>query len=113
MNDMTVCIPLNADGTIHDRLGQANTVALCHVRDGEVTDWTEHVVEWDTTYGVDVLGVHHPRVIRFLQGNNVTAVVADNVCDIMQSTLPALGIEVHAHVTGDARTAVKHQVFAA
>ena len=31
MNDMTVCIPLNADGTIHDRLGQANTVAICHV----------------------------------------------------------------------------------
>jgi predicted Fe-Mo cluster-binding NifX family protein len=105
MKDMTVCIPLNADGTIHDRLGQANKVAICHVHDGAVTDWTEHVVEWDTTYGVDVLGVHHPRVIRFLQGNNVNVVVADNVCDIMQSTLPTLGIEVRMHVTGDARQA--------
>jgi predicted Fe-Mo cluster-binding NifX family protein len=113
MNDMTVCIPLNADGTIHDRLGQAHTVALCHVVDGQVTDWTEHVVDWDTTYGVDVLGVHHPRVIRFLQGNSVNAVVADNVCDIMKSTLPTLGITVRSGVTGDAREALTAVSFAA
>lgn len=113
MNDMTVCIPLNSDGTIHDRLGQANVVAICHVHDGQVSDWTEHVVEWDTTYGVDVLGVHHPRVIRFLQSNDVDTVVANNVCDIMQSTLPTLGITVHTDVTGDARTAVTAMVVAA
>jgi predicted Fe-Mo cluster-binding NifX family protein len=113
MNDTTVCIPLNADGTIHERLGQANTVAICRVCDGQITDWTEHVVAWDTTYGVDVLGVHHPRVIRFLQGNNVTAVVADNVCDVIQTTLPVLGIQVHDHITGDARTAAAGIAYAA
>jgi predicted Fe-Mo cluster-binding NifX family protein len=106
MNAQTVCIPLNADGTIHDRLGQANSVAICQVDGDSVSDWTEIVVDWDTTYGVDVLGVHHPRVIRFLQEHQVNAVVADNVCDIMKSTLPTLGVTVHAGVTGDARSVV-------
>ncbi|MBK9739836.1 MAG: hypothetical protein IPO93_10035 [Actinobacteria bacterium] len=110
---MTVCVPLNSDGTIHNRLGQANVVAICHVHDGQVTDWDEHVVEWDTTYGVDVLGVHHPRVIRFLQDQHVTAVVADNVCDIMQSTLPTLGITVSTGHSGDARSAVEAAVLVA
>jgi predicted Fe-Mo cluster-binding NifX family protein len=113
MNFTTVCIPLNADGTIHNRLGQANTVAICQVSEGQVTDWTEHVVEWDTTYGVDVLGVHHPRVIRFLQSNNVNTVVANNVCGIMQTTLPTLGIAVYAGVTGDARSAVESVTISA
>ncbi len=113
MNPQTVCIPLNADGTIHHRLGQANAVAICQVDGDEVTDWTEIVVDWDTTYGVDVLGVHHPRVIRFLQGHHVNAVVADNVCDIMKSTLPTLGVTVHAGVKGNAREVVAAAMLAA
>lgn len=113
MNAQTVCIPLNPDGTIHDRLGQANSVAICHVDGNSVTEWRQIVVDWDTTYGVDVLGVHHPRVIRFLQEHQVTAVVADNVCDIMKSTLPTLGITVHAGVTGDAREVVAGALQAA
>ena len=36
----------------------------------------------------------------------MNAVVADNVCDIMQATLPTLGVTVHAGVTGDARSVV-------
>jgi predicted Fe-Mo cluster-binding NifX family protein len=110
MNAQTVCIPLNADGTIHDRLGQANSVAICKVDGDSVSDWTEIVVDWDTTYGVDVLGVHHPRVIRFLQEHQVNAVVADNVCDIMKSTLPTLGVTVHAGVKGNARSAVAEAI---
>lgn len=105
MNTQTVCIPLNPDGTIHHRLGQANSVAICKVDGSDVTDWTEIVVDWDTTYGVDVPGVHHPRVIRFLQDHQVNAVIANNVCDIMQTTLPTLGIAVHSGVTGDAKAA--------
>jgi predicted Fe-Mo cluster-binding NifX family protein len=106
MTQQTVCVPLNADGTIHNRLGQAHSVAICQVDGDAVSDWTEVVVEWDTTYGVDVLGVHHPRVIRFLQERHVNTVVADNVCDIMQSTLPMLGITVKNGVKGDARSVV-------
>jgi predicted Fe-Mo cluster-binding NifX family protein len=106
MDTMTICVPLNPDGTVHDRLGQANTVAICQVSNGVVTDWTEHVVGWDATYGIETLGVHHPRVIRFLQQQHVDAVVADHLCDVMQTTLPKLGIAVHLGVTGDARGAV-------
>jgi predicted Fe-Mo cluster-binding NifX family protein len=106
MTDIRTCVPLNPDGTVHDRLGRANTVAVCVVHDGEVTDWTEHEVGWDTTYGIDTLGVHHPRVIRFLQANGVESVVTDHMCDIMQTTLPVIGIAVHLGATGDARSAV-------
>jgi predicted Fe-Mo cluster-binding NifX family protein len=113
MDAMTICVPLNPDGTVHDRLGQANTVAICHVADGQVTDWTEHVVGWDTTYGIETLGVHHPRVIRFLQDHHVDTVIADHLCDVMQSTLPVLGIAIHMGVTGDARAAVAATALAA
>jgi len=106
MTAHTVCVPLNADGTIHDRLGKARVVATCRVQGAKVSDWVEHTVRWDTTYGVDVLGVHHPRVIRFLKEHKVDVVVANNVCDIMKSTLPTLGIAVHSGHTGDARSAV-------
>jgi len=106
MNDMTVCVPVNTDGTIHNRLGQAPIVATCHIHDGEVTDWTEHAVGWDQTYGVDVLGVHHPAVIRFMQDQHVNTVVADNVCDSMQTVLTKLGLTLQTGITGDARSAV-------
>ncbi len=106
MNAQIICIPLNADGTIHDRLGKANTVAICKLEDGQVSDWTEHVVEWDTTYGVDVMGVHHPRIMRFMQDQKVDAVVADNVCDVIQRSLPNVGVTVHPGFTGDARSVV-------
>ncbi len=49
MNARTVCIPLNSDGTIHDRLGQARVVAICQVDGDDMSDWVEHTVEWDTT----------------------------------------------------------------
>ena len=106
MNAQVICVPLNPDGSIHDRLGQARTVALCKVTGDQVAEWTEHLVEWDTTYGVDVMGAHHPRLIRFMQEQHVDAVVADNVCDVIQRSLPHVGVTVHDGFTGDARTAV-------
>jgi predicted Fe-Mo cluster-binding NifX family protein len=101
-----VCVPMNTDGTVTHRLGQAPLVAVCRIDDGHIEDWSEHAVEWDTTYGVDVLGVHHPRVIRFLRDNEVEAVVADQVCDSMQSVLDSLVIRLYPGLTGDARAAV-------
>lgn len=106
MNDTTICIPLNADGTIHHRLGQTHLVATCQVRDDVVSEWNEHVVDWDQTYGVDVLGVHHPRVLRFMQANGVTTVIANDVCASMQRVLTKIGVDVHTQMTGDARAAV-------
>lgn len=52
--------------------------ATCSLRDGEITDWVAHPVGWDQTYGVDVMGAHHARVMRFVQDHAVTAVVADD-----------------------------------
>jgi predicted Fe-Mo cluster-binding NifX family protein len=106
MNALTVCVPINVDGTIHPLLGQAPRVATCHVNGGIVSDWTEHAVDWDNNYGVDVLGVHHPRVIRFLIDHDVDTVVADDVCPGVQRVLTTRGVTLHSQVTGDARSAV-------
>ena len=101
-----VCVPMNPDATVTPRLGQAPRVAVCRIDAGQVESWAEHPVEWDTTYGVDVLGVHHPRVIRFLRDNDVEVVVADQVCDSMQSVLDSLDIRLYTGLTGDAHAAV-------
>jgi len=106
MDVQTVCIPLADDGTIQGLLAQARSVAICKVDGDAVNDWREYIVGWDTTYGVDVPGVHHPRVIRFLQEHSVNVVVADQACAIMRTTLPALGISLRLGNTGDARSVV-------
>jgi predicted Fe-Mo cluster-binding NifX family protein len=109
----TVCVPLNTDGTLTPRLGQAPRVAVCRVDAGAVSDWTEHAVAWDTTYGVDVLGVHHPRVVRFLRDQQVDTVVAADVCESMQQVLGSIGVTVRTGYAGDARTAVQAAMEAA
>ncbi len=38
MKDRTTRVPINADGTIHDRLGQARVVAPCHAHAGITGD---------------------------------------------------------------------------
>mgnify|MGYP006277404633 FL=1 len=106
MTEQRICIPVNADGTIQGRLGQAHAVATCTVDDSGVRDWVEHTVNWDWTYGVDVPGVNHPRVIRFLQAHQVDVVVADEICPGVERTLGVLGIDVRAHRTGMARDLV-------
>lgn len=106
MNDMTIAIPVTAEGAVFERLGKAPFVATCVLRDGEVTGWTEHAVGWDQTYGVDVMGNHHARVMRFMQDNEVTDVVAADVCDNMRRSLEAKGVSLHADHAGDARAAV-------
>ena len=109
----TICVPLNTDGTIHQILGQAPVVATCQVDEGMVTDWVEHPVHWDQTYGVDVKGVHHPRIIRFIQENDVNVVVANDVCESMQKVFATLGVTVHLHNDGNGRAAVETVVPAA
>ena len=101
-----VCVPLETTGTVAPVLGKAGHVATARVDNGTITDWTEYPVAWDTTYGVDVPGVHHPRVVRFMRDHEVTAVVADGVCDSMQTVLASIGVEVRTGHRGDARAAV-------
>lgn len=111
MSEHRICIPLDEQGMIHGRMGQAHSVATCTVDAQGVRDWTEHVVNWHWTYGVDIPGVNHPRVIRFLRAHDVDTVVADEVCPGMQRAFTSMGIEVHDHATGSAREAAL--VFAA
>lgn len=106
MRTATICIPLNATGGVAPVLGQAPAVVVCRVDDGAVTAWTEHPVRWDTTYGVDVPGVHHPRVVRFMLEHEVSDVVVDTVCDSVQRALDSKGVRVHTSHLGDARRAV-------
>ncbi|MEZ5118136.1 MAG: hypothetical protein R2737_17900 [Candidatus Nanopelagicales bacterium] len=106
MTDITACVPVNPDGTIHERLGQAHTVATCRLHDGQLTDWSEHVVNWDYAYGVDGYGVHHPRVIRFMKDHEVDVVVAHDVCDTVADSLRTIGMRVVDDASGDARAAV-------
>jgi predicted Fe-Mo cluster-binding NifX family protein len=106
MNDMTIAIPVTTDGAVFERLAKAPIMATCVLRNGEVAEWTEHAVGWDQTYGVDVMGNHHARVMRFMQDNAVTDVVAADVCDNMRRSLESKGVHLFADQAGDARTAV-------
>lgn len=106
MRTATICVPLDANGAVAPRLGQAPMVAVCRLDGGVVSDWTEHTVRWDSTYGVDVPGVHHPRVVRFMLDHAISDVVADAVCDSVQRALDANGVQVHMSHLGDARRAV-------
>jgi len=107
MPTLTVAVPVTHEGAVFERLAQAPLVAVCHLDDGAITDWTEYEVGWDTTYGVDVLGNHHARAMRFVEAHGVTTVIASDVCDSMQRSLAAKGVQIHAHQSGDARTAVR------
>lgn len=106
MNATTIAIPLTLDGAVFDRLAKAPLAATCVLRDGEIADWTEHAVGWDQTYGVDVMGNHHARVMRFMKDQGVTTVVAADVCDNMRRSLEAQGVVVYDGQKGDARVAV-------
>lgn len=106
MRTTRICIPLDGHGGVAPRLGQAPIVAVCRVDDGVITSWVEHPVRWDTTYGVDVPGVHHPRVVRFMLEHEVNDVVANAVCDSVQRALDTNGVNVHVSQHVDARRAV-------
>lgn len=106
MRTATICIPLDAQGRVAPRLGQARAVATCRIDDGVVSKWTEHPVGWDNTYGVDVLGVHHPRVVRFMVDHEITDVIADAVCESVKRALASSDVSVHTKYMGEAVAAV-------
>lgn len=107
-----VCIPLDLGGAVGGRCGQASSVITCVLNEGEISDWVEHHVAWDNNYGVDVPGVHHPRLVRFLTENKIDLVIADDVCPGVRRTLSVLGIDLREHVTGDPRDALRAELAA-
>lgn len=107
MSSTTFCVPVSTEGMVEDLpLGRVHSVATCRVADGQVVDWVEHVVDWDTSYGVDVPGPHHTRVVRFMRDHEVGAVIAGDVCDSVTTVLTHMGVDVRTQATGNAREAV-------
>lgn len=106
MDVIRACVPITADGDVCSRLAHAAVVATCVLSGDGITEWTEHAVGWDTTYGVTVRGLHHASVIRFLDSQGVTLVVADEVCDSVRNAMKLRGITLIDHATGDPRLAV-------
>ena len=86
-------------------LGRARTMAVAHVADGQVTQWTEHTVGWDDLHGQGPEGSHHARIVRFVRDNQVAVVVTGHLGPPMHHTLTQLGCKVVTGLTGDARAA--------
>jgi len=102
-----VCVPVDRLGQVDGRWGRAAVVAVAHLRDGAVTDWSEHRVDWDQRHDADGEGRHHAEIARFLQQWGITDVVADHMGPPMAHMLERMGIRVHLGAAGAARDAVR------
>lgn len=106
MGTEIACIPVGPDGQVAHGWGRAAVVAVARIDDGVVSDWRTENVGWDVLHDEGPEGSHHARIVRFLQGNAVTLVVAGHMGEPMQNTLAKLGIRVVLGAHGDARDAV-------
>lgn len=102
---MRVCVPITADGQVEPRWGRAGRVAVADVADGEIRDWQEFTVGWETLHDQGTEGAHHARIARFLRDNQVQAIAVHHVGAGMQRMLGSMEIRVVAGVGGDARIA--------
>jgi predicted Fe-Mo cluster-binding NifX family protein len=103
---MIVCIPITADGRTDDGWGRAHRVALAAAQSGQITDWQEVDVGWDTAHDEGTEGSHHARIARFLIDHHVDAVVAGHMGPPMARMLQKMGVRTSLDAEGDARTAV-------
>ena len=107
--ELVVCIPVSTDRQMGHSWGKASRVAVVTVREGAITDWTEHAVAWDESHDLGTEGSHHARVVRFLLEQHITTVVAEHMGPPMANTIGKMGIDLHIGVSGspeDAITAV-------
>jgi predicted Fe-Mo cluster-binding NifX family protein len=104
---ITVCVPVDADGSIGPRWGRADRVAIAEVDAGQVVSWAEIEVSWGTLHDEGTEGEHHARVVRFLREHDVGTVVAGHMGEGMRQTLAKMGLQVRLGFTGDARAAVQ------
>lgn len=105
MNDATVFVPVNPDGTVCQGFGRAAQGATARLRDGRVESWTVHRLDWDTLHDAGGEGSHHARIVRFLRDEGVTHVVAGHMGPPMQNTIGKLGLTLVLGADGDAREA--------
>lgn len=89
---MTIfAVPLSTDQAVGG-LGKAHWMAVGTLQAGEISDWAEHLVEWDVLHDVGTHGGHHARIVTFLKDNNVDHIVAGHIGEPMQNTLTKLGV---------------------
>ena len=103
---MIVCIPVTSDGQTGGGWGRAHRVALATEMAGQIADWHEIDVGWDTAHDEGTEGAHHARIARFLIDHHVDAVVAGHMGPPMARMLDTMGIRTSLGADGDARAAV-------
>jgi len=103
---MRVCVPVTLDGQVGPRWGRAERLAVAEVAAGQITDWQEFAVDWNTLHDQGTEGAHHARVARFLRDNHVETVLAGHMGPPMRAMLNKLGLHVLPAETEDARAAV-------
>jgi len=103
---MIVCVPVTTDGMVDPRWGRADRVAVADVVDCRIVSWQEVEVSWSRLHDEGTPGSHHARVVSFLRGHQVEAVVANHIGDGMVRTLGTMGLPTHLGAAGDARAAV-------
>lgn len=103
---MTICVPIQTDGTIDPRWGRAERVAVVSVNGGAIDSWDEFDVGWGTQHDEGPEGQHHARIARFLQEHRVDTVLAGHMGPPMAQMLKQMGITVRLGAAGNAREAV-------
>jgi predicted Fe-Mo cluster-binding NifX family protein len=101
---MIVCMPIGENGQIGDGWGRAHDVAVARIgADGEMLDWTEFPVHWDTLHDQGGEGQHHARIARFLMDHGVERVISGHMGPGMVHMLEKMNISTVLDVRGDAR----------
>lgn len=102
---MKVCVAVTADGQVDPRWGRAERVAVAEVADGQVQNWQEFEVGWETLHDQGTEGAHHARIARFLRDYQVEVVAAHHVGAGMERMLGSMSIRLVTGVSGPAREA--------
>jgi predicted Fe-Mo cluster-binding NifX family protein len=101
-----ICVPVQPDGTVDPRWGNADRLAVAEVTRSEIRSWDEFQVDWSIRHDEGSSARHHARVGRFLLDHHVEAVVAHHVGDGMIRQLGVMKVALHLGAEGDARSAV-------
>ena len=103
---MNVCIPVTADGQTGPGWGRAQRLAFATTSAGEITEWRELDVGWNTSHDEGTEGSHHARVARILIDHHVELVVAEHMGPGMVRMLATMKIRTSLGAHGDARAAI-------
>ncbi len=110
---MIVATPVTESGLSAAAWGKAHWIGVANVEDGQVSAWQIHEVAWDVSHDEATHGSHHARVVRFLKGEGVQAIVVDHLGEGMQRMINKMGIATLPAIPGDAQASILAAVGAA